>query len=150
MRAPSLKVLVLTLAAVGAVGFAADRVMASTPTVKGKGKVFEILNFQDQLSAGEFITDIAAVPDKEVLVVTDIVVTNASGEAGTFALLCNEVGVGNEVLLGPVTVADDGTFGHSFGTGLECHAGTTMRLQISATSALNWVVTVSGYFRKGL
>jgi hypothetical protein len=149
MRAPSLKVLALTVAALGLVGFAADRVIASTPTVKGKGKVFQVLNFQDQLGAGEFISDIAVIPDNQTLVVTDIILTNGSGDVGTFALLCNEAGVGNEILVGPITIADDGTFSHSFSTGVECHEGTTMRIQIAGASATNWVVTVSGFFRKG-
>src|SRR5215470_14690042 len=115
MRLPSLKVLVITAVALGAVGLVADRVMASTPTVKGKGKVFQVVNFRGE---DTFNTNIATIPAKETMVLTDIIVSNQSGQTGEFALRCVSQ-QGQTVIMGPVVVTNDATFSHSFSCGIE-------------------------------
>jgi len=148
MRLPSLKVLAAAVLVLGLVGVVTDQVLASTPTVKGKGKVFEFVNFTDSLAANQFNSNIAIVPEKQNLVITDILVTNQSGEAGTFAIRCLD-GDENPLILAPMFVADDGIFTYSFSTGIQCTEGTTAQVTIAATTSANWHVTVSGYFRKG-
>jgi len=150
MRLPSSKLLLVAVLAVGTLGFVASQVIASAPTVKGKGKLFTAVNFASGSTVGgQFLVDIAEVPDNQTLVITDIVVCNQSGGAGTFEIFCNAIGQAPETSFGPVLVADDGTFAHSFGTGLECPELTEARVFIEAASAVNWSVSVTGYFRKG-
>src|SRR5262245_40756519 len=114
MRVPSLKVLVITAVALGAVGLVADRVLASTPTVKGKGKVFTVINFHGE---DTFNTNVAAIPAKETAVLTDVIVSNQSGQPGEFAIRCVSQ-AGQTVILGPVVVPDNTAFAHSFSMGI--------------------------------
>jgi hypothetical protein len=144
MRLPSLKVLVITAVALGAVGLVADRVMASTPTVKGKGKVFQVVNFRSEDTLN---TNIATIPEKQTMVLTDIIVSNQTGAPGEFAIRCLS-GAGQTLILGPVFVNDNDTFAHSFSMGIECPELTTM--QVTLAGATNgWSVSGSGYIRKG-
>ena len=145
MRLPSLKVLVITAVALGAMGLVADRVMASTPTVKGKGKVFQVINFHGE---DAFNTNIAAIPLKQTAVLTDIIISNQSGAIGEFAIRCVSQ-AGQTVILGPVVVNDNSTFAHSFSMGIECPEETTMQVTISAAQINGWSVSGSGYLRKG-
>jgi hypothetical protein len=145
MRLPSLKVLVITAIALGAVGLVADRVLASTPTVKGKGKVFQVVNFRGEDS---FNTNIVTVPEKETMVLTDIIVSNQSGQPGEFALRC-VAATGQTIILGPIVVTDDSNFAHSFSCGIECAESTIMQVTIAAAQINGWTVSGSGYLRKG-
>jgi hypothetical protein len=149
MRLPSLKLLAVTVLAVGLVGVVTDQVLASTPTIKGKGKVFQFVNFTAELS--NFNANIAVVPEKQNLVITDIMVTNLSAVTGTFGVRCLD-GDENPLILAPVFVGIDSTFVHSFSTGIQCPELTTAQVTIASDQQPtngNWKVTVSGYFRKG-
>ena len=145
MRLPSLKVLVFSAVALGAVGLVAGRVMASTPTVKGKGKVFEVVNFRGE---DTFNTNIATIPEKQTMVLTDIIVSNQSGAGGEFAVRCISAS-GQIVILGPVVVNDNSTFSHSFSCGIECPENTTMQVTLAVPQVNGWSVSGSGYLRKG-
>ncbi|HEX5011934.1 MAG TPA: hypothetical protein VFY71_16190 [Planctomycetota bacterium] len=145
MRLPSLKVLVITAIALGAVGLVAGRVLASTPTVKGKGKVFQVVNFRGEDS---FNTNIVDIPEKQTMVLTDIIVSNQSGQTGEFAVRCVSE-LGQTVILGPIVVTDDSNFSHSFSCGLECPEATTMQVTLAAPQINGWTVSGTGYLRKG-
>ena len=145
MRLPSHKVLVITAVALGAMGLVADRVMASTPTVKGKGKVFQVVNFHGE---DAFNTNIAAIPAKQTMVLTDVIISNQSGSAGEFAVRCVSQS-GQTVILGPIVVNDNSSFAHSFSMGIECPEESTMQVTIAAAQISGWSVSGSGYLRKG-
>ena len=57
---------------------------------------------------------------------SDIICTNASANDNSLALLCVVPAVSTDNLMHQVEIAPDATFTHSFGTGLECPAGTTL------------------------
>jgi hypothetical protein len=148
MRSSPVKSLALAVLAVGLVGIVTDQVLASTSTVKGKGKVFQYINFTDTLTANQFNSNIVQVPAGQVFVITDVLVTNQSGDLGTFAIRCLD-GASNPLIMAPTLVADDTSFQYAFTTGVQCTEETQAQLSIAATTSLNWSVTVSGYMRKG-
>lgn len=145
MRLPSMKVLAVAVLALGSLGLVASQVLASTPTVKGKGKLFE--HVHEITTASAINNDVISVPEKQTLVITDVIATNNGANANSFALRC--VIEGSAVDLLPlVDVGADSHFAHSFGTGLECAEGETLRMVANSISA-DFKVTVVGYFRKG-
>ena len=146
MRLPSLKLLAVAVLAVATVGLAANQVLASTPTVKGKGKLLS--SFAEIITATQFANPVIQVPEKQTFVLTDIVATNTAGVTNTFGLQCLMAGGGTHDLLPAITVPATGTFTHSFGTGLECAENDTLRMVPGATGNTLKVVFV-GYLRKG-
>ena len=147
MRLPSPKLLAVAVLALGTLGLVANEVAASTPTVKGRGKLF--LSFAEIITATAPINAVVEVPAKQVFVLTDIIATNTAGTNNTFGLRCLLAGGGTHDLLPLITVPANGTFTHSFGTGMECAELDTLRMVPGATGATLKVVCV-GYFRKGL
>jgi len=128
-------------------GIGAQQLSASAPTVKGKGKLFE--TFHSIVTPSEsFNTDFVTVPDKQVLVITDIIASNQAGTANSFGLVCLIPLSETHNLLPAIEVPAEGTWQHSFGTGLECDAGHTLRLVPSALSG-DFKITFVGYYRKG-
>jgi hypothetical protein len=150
MRFASLKLAAVAVLALGTVGLVANQVFAATPTVKGIGKVFQVVNFTASPAAGAFITQALEVPDKETMVVTDVVFSNNVATAGTIRMQCAS-GVGGPItIMAPVALATGQTFAHSFGQGIECGPGTKLVVVIEqSASALGWQITLSGYLRKG-
>jgi hypothetical protein len=151
MRLPSLKLLAVAVLAVGTVGLVANQVIASVPTVKGKGKVFEVVNFTQLPTAQNLLNNVIEVPLKHTMVVTDIIACNGSAAVGEFRLSCNLSG-NDSVIMHPVIVPIDSTFQHSFGQGIECAEGTILRyvlLQEGGASVTGWRITITGYLRKG-
>lgn len=146
MRLPSMKVLVATLLVAGSLGLVASQVLASTPTVKGKGKLFEQVH--TIVTATAVNSDAITVPEKQTLVITDVIATNNGANANAFALRCVLPPEDPVDLLPLVDVAAAGSFTHTFGTGLECSEGQTLRVVASSTSSA-FKVTIVGYFRKG-
>ena len=152
MRLPSPKLLALAVLALGTVGLVAEQVIASVPTVKGKGKVFEVVNFTSSPTGQDLINDIIDVPLKQTMVVTDIIACNESAANGEFRLSCH-LGAADEVIMEKVLVPIGETFQHSFGQGIECEEGTTLRyvlLPVGGAAVTNWHITITGYLRKGL
>ena len=147
MRRPSLKLLAVVVLVLGGIGLAADQVLASTPTVKGKGKLFASHHqVQNLTTSGN--NDLLAVPLKQTFVLTDIICTNATVSDNNISLLCVVPAVSTDNLLHQVEMTAGSTFTHTFGTGLECPEGTTLRAVVSAGSAA-MRLTFTGYFRKG-
>jgi len=147
MRRPSLKLLAVLVLAVAGVGLVTDRVLASTPTVKGKGKLFES-HHQVQNLTTNGNNDLLEVPLKQVFVLTDLICTNATANDNDLSLLCVVPAVSTDNLMHQVEIPAGSTFTHSFGTGLECPEGTTVRAVVSAGSAA-MRLSFTGYFRKG-
>lgn len=147
MRLPSTKLLAVAVLALGSLGLVAHEVAASTPTVKGKGKLFA--SFTATVSASTFINTVLEVPEKQTFVLTDLVATNTAGVSNTFSLQCQVVPGGTpHELLPPITVPATGTWSHSFGTGLECTELETLRM-IPGDDVNTLKVVFVGYFRKG-
>ena len=126
------------------VAIVSQQLLASTPTVKGKGKVFQA--FHAIATMTTFTNNVILVPDKQTLVVTDIIVTNFSANPNEVAVRC--VGTTTVDLIPLLPVAADSTFSHSFSMGIECPTGTTLQVVPSATSS-SVKVAFTGYFRKG-
>ena len=147
MRLPSPKLLAVAVLALGTLGLVANQVAASTPTVKGKGKLFE--SFNVTVAATSFLNDVVEVPEKQTFVLTDIVATNTAGAANTFQLLCQIFGGGSHELVPSITVPANGSWSHSFGTGLECAALDKLRMVPGDDTGNTLKVVVVGYFRKG-
>jgi hypothetical protein len=153
MRLASLKLAAVAVLALGTVGLVANQVFAATPTVKGIGKVFQVVNFTASPSGVAFATQVLDVPDKQTMVVTDVVFCNdetgGTAAAGSASLRCGNGGT-QVTILAPVALAPGQTFAHSFGQGIECGPGTTLVIVVEGgTTVLGWHFTVSGYFRKG-
>ena len=149
MRLPSIKLLAVAVLALGSMGLVANQVFASVPTIKGKGgKVFQVVNVVLSPAGGALLGTLVDVPLKQTLVVTDVIVTNLSANAGDFQLFCS-LG-GSTVIMNKVLVGASGMFQHSFGQGIECTEGTKLNYGIGSGSAANWHITVTGYLRKGL
>jgi hypothetical protein len=146
MRRPSLKLISVLVLAVAGVGLVSDRVLASAPTVKGKGKLFLSHHQVENLTANA--VDLLEVPENQTFVLTDIICTNASANDNSIALLCVVPAVSTDNLMHQVEIAPDATFTHSFGTGLECPAGTTVRAVVT-TGTASMRLSFTGYFRKG-
>jgi hypothetical protein len=147
MRVPSLKLLAVAVLGLGLVGLVTDQVLASTPTVKGKGKLFS--SFTTIITPNiTFNNDVLQVPEKQTFVLTDIIATNTGAETNGMGLLCFAPGEDAINLLPSIRVAPDATFTHTFGTGLECPELTTLRLVPEELSGTLKIVVI-GYFRKG-
>jgi len=144
MRRPSFKLLSVLVLALAGIGLVSDRVLASTPTVKGKGKLFTVLNFNSE--AITFNVNVAVVPEKQTVVLTDIVITNTAATETQFALRCIPLEDESVQIFGPVIVPPSEQFQHAFSTGIECPEGST--LQVTATDN-DYAVSATGYFRKG-
>jgi hypothetical protein len=156
MRLASLKLAVVAVLALGTVGLVANQVFAAVPTVKGIGKVFQVVNFTASPTGAGFVSQVVEVPDKQTMVVTDVIFCNDEPSApppSSASLRCSPTGGGSQItIMAPVTLAAGQTFSHSFGQGIECGPGTKLVVvleQGNPSNVTGWHITVSGYLRKG-
>jgi hypothetical protein len=147
MRRPALKLMVVLVLAVAGVGLVSDRVLASTPTVKGKGKLFQ--SSTTIVAASSFVNIVLEVPEKQTFVITDVIAVNVGVADNSFGLQCVLAAGGTSDLLPGVPVAAGESFSHSFGTGLECAEGDTLRMVPGDDIGATFKVVVIGYYRKG-
>ncbi len=147
MRRPSHKLLAVLVLAVAGVGLVTDQVLASTPTVKGKGKLFD--SFSSIVPATTFVNLVLDVPENQTFVLTDVIAVNQGVAANAFGLQCLLAAGGTSDLLPSIPVAPDTTYAHTFGTGLECAEGDTLRMVPGDDTGGSFKVVVVGYFRKG-
>ena len=133
--------------------FVAEQVLAQNPTVKGKGKLATVIHGSGNINASsQAVLDLnpgddsapvgTAVPLKMTFVLTDIIVSNATGTPGQFQIFANPGGS----LTHEIEVGANSTFSFNFGTGLECPAEGHFNV-FATGAALGY--TVTGYLRKG-
>jgi hypothetical protein len=92
---------------------------AQIPTIKGKGKLKEVVELIQTQLANLNEVGVFTVPVGRRLVITDVLIANSNGTAANFQRILRN----NTDTIGFVSVQAGDTFEHTFGTGIEFAAG---------------------------